>query len=154
MSKNYDEDYAKTIKASLIPEKNWIVMIEGTIDEECVCYKVLDYNDAEFKSIGFPVALLFNSLVDKDLYFDYDWVYDVLDEFFPEGDFKRANAIKSVTVLKNGKKLNISKIDQNVANEAIIRYIDALAQNGIELQIDGDFEELGFSLKRIERYED
>ena len=93
-------------------------------------------------------------MVELRLYFDYNWVYDVFGEFIPEGDFNRAHTIKSVTVLKNGKKLNISKIDQHVANEAIIRYIDELAQNGIELQVDGDFEELGFSLKRIERYED
>ena len=148
MSKNFDEDYDKTIEGALKDgDKIWTMIVEGDLNDADYGYIAMLYNDKDFKEEGLPVSIIFNSIQGEYLS-EHDWINEALMDYIPRSDASWAHTINSVKVYKNGRELNLNKIDADVAAEAVRRFLNGfLEDEDLEEAIE-DLSGTGIALKR------
>ena len=154
MAKSFNQEYDKTIEASLDNgDKIWTIIVEADLNDADYVQQAKVCSDEEFKSSVFAEVVMLNAL-SGDYLDDHEWADEVLEEYIPKSDMAYAHTIESVTVYKNGRELNINKVDPIIAAEAVRRYLDAYVDEDYQDEVWEDLTEQGIKLSRKRKFED
>lgn len=139
---DYDECISKGLERKIEKQK-WKIAVKGDVNDADYKGKVVTLNNEEFKSSGFPIAVIISLLLGHNMQ-GYEWISNfetLVEDYMPHDGWGSIHTYTDLKVTYGSKTLDLSKLTLDEKKEIIRNYLKSEEFEYYEFT-DDEIEEL------------